>query len=113
MDANGRADQADKRGQAAPTGEKVADAHYDTRRQRQEFARTEQTEEDLLELRDNDDHDQSDSSDRDEDNGGRVDRCRYDAALELDNLFDKGRQTLQDQIEHTTGFAGLDHGCVK
>src|SRR5690606_26192563 len=43
----------------------------------------------------------------------RIDRCRNDTSFEFYDLFDKGRKTLQDQIEHTTRFTGLDHVRVK
>ena len=47
------------------------------------------------------------------DDRGRIDRCRNDASLQFDDLFDQGRQTLQDQIEHTARFTGLDHVRVE
>ena len=77
------------------------------------FARAEQAEEDLLELRDDDDHDDRDRTDSHKDNRRRVDRSRNDASLQFDDLFDQGRETLQDQIEHTARFTGFDHVRVK
>jgi len=50
--------------ESAPAGEKFAYAHNDSRRQRQLFAWSKQTEKDVLKLRDHDDHDHGHRYDR-------------------------------------------------
>ena len=39
----------------------------------------------------------------------RVNQCRLDRLAQLDSLFNVGGQSLQNGVQDTAGFAGLDH----
>ena len=43
------------------------------------------------------------------DNRDRVNQCRLNGGAQLDRLFDVDGQALQNDVENTAGFAGLDH----
>src|SRR5207302_10778059 len=93
----------------APTGQKITEANHDAGWKWERFARTQQPEKDILELRDYHNHDHGYRHDGQENDGSRIDQSRNHIALQLDNLFDEGRKALQDQVENAACLAGFNH----
>ncbi len=45
----------------------------------------------------------------DGDHGNRINQCRFDSGASGEPLFPRSGQPLQDDVQNTAGFAGLNH----
>src|ERR1019366_5822946 len=67
----------------------------------------------VLEGRDDEDHDDREHDERDDEDGDRIDQRRLDLVLDRHRLFLIDGEAIEQRLQNTAGFAGLDQVAVE